>query len=339
MSRALRVEFPGAIYHAMARGVARMPVFQDDEDRAVLLREIEMRVHDGSLIVHSFSLMLNHIHLLCETPIGGLGRWMKQILGNYARAYNRRHDRVGHLWQGRYKAILVQDGEYLLDCSRYIHLNPYKAGIEPTLGSYAWSSYLNFAQGQGVASWVHTNRILSYFGEPETYRMFVESGKNEELASPFRMAVAGIALGDAEFVSRIREFARMKPASPEVTAQRALTRSYSPSGAAEILGKVEIVFADWSACQRRRASAWALYANTWLKGCQIARAIGLTPTAARNAAREMEEHRLIEPGIARRFLILQQELQASETANIDRIARGLTPATARPHDWMRCIIE
>lgn len=339
MSRALRVEFPGAIYHVMARGVARMPVFQDDEDRAVILREIEMRVHDGSLIVHSFSLMLNHIHWLCETPIGGLGRWMKQILGNYARLYNRRHDRVGHLWQGRYKAILVQDGEYLLVCSRYIHLNPYKAGIEPTLGSYPWSSYLNFVQDQGVASWVHTNQILSYFERPEVYQRFIESGKNEELASPFRMAVAGIALGDAEFVSRIRELARMKPTSPEVTAQRALTRSLSPSGVAEILEKVEIVFADWSACQRRRASAWALYANTWLKGCQIARMIGLTPTAARNAAREMEGRRLIDPGIVRRFAILQKELRASEAANIDRIARGLTPATAGPLDWMRCTIE
>ena len=339
MTRALRVEFPGAIYHVMARGVARMPVFQDDEDRAALLREIEICVHDGCLIVHSLCFLLNHIHLLCETPIGGLGRWMKQILGNYAQSYNRRHDRVGHLWQGRYKAILVQDGKYLLDCSRYIHLNPYKAGIEPTLGSYPWSSYLNFVQGQGAAPWVHTDRILNHFEEPEAYRMFVESGKNEEMASPFQMAVAGIALGSGEFVAWIREFAREMPASPEVTSHRALMRNFSLSGAEEILSKVGIIFADWSACQRRRASAWALYANTWLKGCQIAQAISLTPTAARNAAREMEERRLIQPGIGRRFAILQQELRASETANIGRIARGLTPARATPRNWMRCIIE
>jgi len=144
MARALRAEFPGAIYHAMARGVARMAVFLDDFDRWALLGQIEARVRKGTLMVHALCLMHNHVHLLCETPFGSLSRIMRDILGNYASAFNRRHGRVGHLWQGRYKALLVQDGNYLLDCSRYIHLNPYNTGLEPEYGLYPWSSVMTY---------------------------------------------------------------------------------------------------------------------------------------------------------------------------------------------------
>jgi len=106
----------------MARGVGRSRVFDDDKDYAEFLRLTGGLVSDGALVSHSFCLMPTHPHLLVETPYGGLGRWMQQLLADYARYYNRRHGRCGHLFQARYKAILVEDGEYLLECSRYIHL-------------------------------------------------------------------------------------------------------------------------------------------------------------------------------------------------------------------------
>ena len=168
----------------MARGVARMPVFVDDQDRLSLMRQIEAFVEAGALLVHAFCLMLNHIHLLCETPFGGMGRWMQQILGNYAQIFNERHGRSGHLWQSRYRAILVQEGEYLLDCSQYIHLNPYRAKIVSSPEDYPWSSYRNYCGDSPIVPWVCTQRILSYFRGRDDYREFVEAAKDKRQLSP-----------------------------------------------------------------------------------------------------------------------------------------------------------
>ena len=131
MARQLRIEYPGATYHVMSRGVARMNTFVDDQDRMRFLELVGEAAKAGALIVHAYCLMPNHYHLLAETPEAQLGRWMQQILGVYASGFNRRHKRVGHLWQGRYKAILVEEGEYFLECSRYIHLNPNRSGSGP----------------------------------------------------------------------------------------------------------------------------------------------------------------------------------------------------------------
>ncbi len=323
MSRPLRIEFPGAIYHVFARGVAGLPVFLDDQDRVLFLREVERQVQSGTLIDHTHSLMDTHVHFLLETPQAGLGRWMKEILGNYAQIFNRRHVRSGHLWQGPYKAILVQDGGYLLTCSQYIHLNPYRAGLERELGSYGWSSYYNFTRGDGFVTWVHTGRILSYFNGREEYRKFVEAGKDRQLIDPFRLAVAGIALGDEAFVERIRQMARNKPLSPEIPSQSALFRSSRSPSLEEIRAQVSLTFAGLSACQQRRALVWALYANTWMKGYEIAGTVGLSPTAARNAAVGMELHRRSAPGLAERFALLQRELGQPDAGHIARITRGL----------------
>jgi len=305
----------------MARGVAQMPVFHDDGDRELLLRLIEFQVRAGTLIVNAFTLMFNHIHLLCETPVGGLGRWMQQILGKYAEEYNRIHDRVGHLWQGRYKAILVQDGGYLIDCSRYVHLNPYRAGIEQEIGSYPWSSYPYFVNGRGVAAWVSTDRILGHFSGRAEYRAFVESGRNAKLANPFELAIAGIALGNEEYTSQIRDLVRGRAFSPEITSQRALLSSERCPGIELIRAQINRHFGDWSSCQRRHALVWALYANTWMKGHQIAQAVGLTPKAAGTAAKETEWRRIADPDVARRFAALQHDLQSTESGHIARIAR------------------
>lgn len=108
----------------MSRGVARRATFVDDDDRRAFLEIIGGLVELGALEVFAFCLMPNHYHLLAQTPSGELGRWMRHVNGDYVRRFNVRHRRVGHLWQGRYKAILVEEGKYLRECSRYIHRNP-----------------------------------------------------------------------------------------------------------------------------------------------------------------------------------------------------------------------
>jgi putative transposase len=204
MSRALRIEFPGAIYHVMARGVGRMDIFVDDTDRRTFLTLVGGQVASGALVVHAFCLMPNHTHRLCETPFGGLGRCMRDLLGAYARAFNKRHGRVGHLFQDRYKALLAQDGDYLVACSRYIHLNP--DGNERTRPTelYPWSSYHNYSGGPPVADWVTTSKVLSYFAGTRDYLNYLEEGRSAKIPDPFAEAFAGLIWGDERFVREMR---------------------------------------------------------------------------------------------------------------------------------------
>jgi putative transposase len=299
-----------------------MAIFTEDRDREVLLHLVESEVRAGTLIVHAFCFMSNHIHLLCETPVAGLSRWMQKILGRYADKYNRIHERVGHLWQGRYKAIVVQDGTSLIECSRYIHLNPYRAGLEQETGTYPWSSYLNFVNGEGRVPWVCTERVLCHFEDRQDYHSYVESGKCMKLVDPFKLANAGVVLGNGEFISRIREFVRRRALSPESPSQKTLCRSETCPSVQAIRAVVDSVFGGWSPCQKRRALVWALYANTWMSGRQIAQVVSLSPKAVGNAAKEMEGRRGKDPVLALQFKALQAKFNMAEQGHIARIIRS-----------------
>lgn len=108
MGKPIRVEFPGATYHVMSRGVNGCPTFHDDPDREFFLGKVAELARRGLLLVYQYCLMINHFHMLCKTPCGRLSRWMQQLLGQHSRRFNRRHKRTGHLWQHRYKAILAR---------------------------------------------------------------------------------------------------------------------------------------------------------------------------------------------------------------------------------------
>ncbi len=335
MSRALRVEFPGAIYHTMARGVARMPLFRDDRDRFAFLREVEIFVRKGLLIAHSLCMMLNHIHLLCETPFAGLGRIIHDILGNYASRFNRRHNRVGHLFQGRYKAILVQDGIYLLQSSRYIHLNPRNAGIETPDSPYPWSSYPNFMGRESVVPWVCTERILSHFPTPAAYRDFVES--QEECAlNPFDLATAGIAYGDEKFVRLIGRQACSQSSHHDQPSFHRLQKIIVTPTIDEIRTAVESVFVDESPCRQRRYFIWALRAFAWLKGCEIANIVGLKRSAISAALHSVEELRLAENSIAMRLDNLAVFLQKNGAESPESAL--LRENRLQPNGRIKCLL-
>ena len=225
------IEFPGAIYHVMSRGVAGMRTFQDDSDYREFLRLLGLLVDAGVLIVHAYCLMINHIHLLLETPLACLGRWMQQLLGDYAQGYNRRHRRQGHLWQARYKAILVEDGEYLLECSRYIHLNPNRKKLTRPAELWPWSSYRNYVGGPAMTDWVCTVRVLGHFAGRNDYQGYVESGRDETPISPFERARAGLVLGSEAFLKRIRDMTKaMEKARGSADAGRSCgPNRYRPS--------------------------------------------------------------------------------------------------------------
>ena len=141
MARPLRIEFPGALYHVTARGDRQEPIYEDDDDRKVFLDLLGKVIVEWNWVCQAYCMMGNHYHLLVETPDGNLAKGMRQLNGVYTQLSNRRHQRVGHLFQGRYKAILVDRDEYLLELGRYVVLNPVRARLVKRVEDWPWSSY------------------------------------------------------------------------------------------------------------------------------------------------------------------------------------------------------
>lgn len=170
MPRPLRVEYPGALYHAMNRGDRREAIFDDDADRTRFLETLAETCGRAGWQVHAWCLMSNHFHLVVETPRGNLVVGMKWLLGTYTQRFNRRHGQSGHLFQGRYKAQLI-DGErsgYLRAACDYVHLNPVRAGLvseDKPLESWPWSSYGDYLRApRRRAAWLRTDRLLGEHG-------------------------------------------------------------------------------------------------------------------------------------------------------------------------------
>ena len=134
MARPLRLEIPGAIYHVTSRGDRREPIYEDDVDRLEWLSILAQVCERYHWRVHAYCLMGNHYHILLETADGNLSKGMRQLNGVYTQYFNRRHNRVGHVYQGRFKAILVEKDAYLLELSRYVVLNPIRAGMVKSFG-------------------------------------------------------------------------------------------------------------------------------------------------------------------------------------------------------------
>lgn len=174
-----------------------MAVFLDAENRRNFLAGVGCLVSDGALTVHAFCLMPNRHHVLCQTPKGGLARWMRYVNAGHGRRYNDRHGRLGHQWQRRYKAILVDDGEYPLECSGYIHLNPnHGSGLTRPAERYRLSIYRDYVGGPSVCDLAERPRMLGHFaGDRLRYRRYVEAGRGERPVSPFEGVIAGLAAG------------------------------------------------------------------------------------------------------------------------------------------------
>ena len=141
MARPLRIEFPGAVYHVTSRGNAKQAIFIDDEDRHGFSGALSIVVERFNWLCHAYCLMGNHYHLLIETPNGNLSKGMRELNGVYTQGFNQRHRQVGHLFQGRYKAIIVEKDNHLLSLCRYVVLNPVRVGLIKKPEQWRWSSY------------------------------------------------------------------------------------------------------------------------------------------------------------------------------------------------------
>jgi len=171
---------PGAFYHITARGNEQKDLFRDDNDRERFLGYLETAAGRYKAVIHVYCLMSNHFHLLLSTPEGNLSQIMRHINGGYTTWFNKRHNRFGHLFQGRYKAILVDADPYAGELSRYIHLNPVRADMVGQPEEYPWSSYRAYTGKTKPPRWLTTDWLLRYFGQkPATakkaYTFFVKA--------------------------------------------------------------------------------------------------------------------------------------------------------------------
>lgn len=165
MARPMRIEFPGGLYHVTARGDRREDIFLDDGDRRQWLALLGEVCERFNWHCHAYCLMSNHFHILVETVEGGLSAGMRQLNGVYTQRHNRAHGRVGHVFQGRFKAIVVQREAYLLELARYVVLNPVRAGMCAMPEQWPWSSY-NATVGRIAApGWLRTGWLLAQFGQ------------------------------------------------------------------------------------------------------------------------------------------------------------------------------
>jgi len=272
MARPLRIEYPGAFYHVINRGHRREPIVIDERDKERFISTLERMARHFNVLVHCYCLMTNHYHIILETPDGNLSRSIQWLNVSYATYYNRRHHYVGHLFQGRFKSVLVDAGEYLESLSRYIHLNPVRAGIESYAWDYAWSSCRYFVGSQKAPEWLEINRILSDFGRSkrmakQSYAAYLSEA---DQANPSDDIVGGYLLGTKHFIEWIkntflsdkkadREIPQLKELRPrpEVETIIAEVAKYFKVGSGHILAR---------GCKRNIGRDVAIYLSRELSG-------------------------------------------------------------------------
>jgi putative transposase len=223
MARQLRLEFEGALYHVTARGNEQRDIFLDDTDRETFVSLLGKEIQQQGWLCYAYCLMGNHYHLLLETPEPNLSRGMRRLNGVYTQKFNWRHERKGHLFQGRYKSILIEKENYLLELCRYIVLNPVRSGMVADEGHWLWSSYRATAGLDLAPEWLQVSGIWGLFGQSDKgaangYRQFVSEGVGR--SSPWADIRGQIYLGGESFLVEMAGRASGRPLDNVPVAQR-----------------------------------------------------------------------------------------------------------------------
>ena len=227
MARPIRLELPGAIYHVTTRGDEGGDIFVDDQDRLQFLTVLGEVVSRAGWIVHAYVLMDNHYHLLFETPAANLSRGMRQLNGVYTQRFNNLHGSAGRVFQGRFKAVLLEREGFLLELCRYIVLNPVRLKVVKNISRYRWSSYRATVGEVKAPMWLNTDWILGHFGRSSSvaqrkYAEFIDEGMG--LPSPLDKVKSQVLLGGTSFVKKMKQQLVSK-----VSIKRSKTSPKSPS--------------------------------------------------------------------------------------------------------------
>ena len=261
MARPLRIEFPNAIYHVMARGNGRQRIFHADADYQRMTDGLAKTIARTGWQVFAFVWMPNHIHLFVRTPKPNLSVGMQYLLSGYANWYAKRHQRTGHLFQGRFKAELVEDESYFWTLSRYVHLNPVR-GKKPLVdhpSSWAWSSYPGYCRKSARVDWIEYESVLAAWqGEMGgkdsglAYRRFVESGLETPPSNPLDNALEGWLLGSDTFLKKVKKLI----SKPQHIDQTPKARRLTSLDANEVITAVAAYFkASPESYQSKRSTA------------------------------------------------------------------------------------
>ena len=286
MARPLRIEFPGAVYHVTSRGNRREPIFVNDHDRHALLGVVAQSLSRFDAEILSYCLMGNHYHFVLHTRQPNLSLLMRHINGVYTQTFNRQHNKVGHLFQGRFKAILVDRDVYLLEVCRYVELNPVRAKLAKTPQAWLWSSYRAHVGLEDSPAWLDTDGLHGYLlgRTPRTtadhrraadrYARLVESAYDVRLwDTALRQQ---IYLGDEAFVERMQALVEPRRANAREIprAQRHKTRS----------------LAQWlNTCESREEALLRAHTESALSLSAIAREIGLSVSRVSRLIARAEE--------------------------------------------------
>ena len=291
MARPLRIEYPNAFYHITSRGNEGREIFTSKGDYARFLRYFESATERYGARIHCFCLMPNHYHLLLETPRANLQRILHHLNTAYTNYFNAKMERVGHLFQGRYRAILVEKDTYALELSRYIHLNPVRAHLVEEPSQYPWNSYLAYVEGEGRWGWLERKFTLGQLSSSEKnarrrYYVFVREGLVRPLEDPLKKVVASTLLGTERFVEGVKErFIKKATSHRDLPALRKLS---SWPDLSSIVRESERVFGKETVESRRVA----LYLSHRLSGLSLGEIGeyfgGIGPSAVTQNTRRLE---------------------------------------------------
>ena len=298
MARPLRLQFAGALYHVVARGHERGAIFRDAEDRSKFLALLEQVATEEKWIVHAYCLLGNHFHILLETPEGALARGMRDLNGRYAQWFNWRHDRHGHVFEGRYKAALVEKQTHLMELHRYIVLNPVRARLADKPSDWRWSSYRATAGTEKAPAWLETDWTLSQFGNRRgaarhAFQRFVAAGKvaGKEIEALERAAY----VGSREFLKRMEELVDAREDGGEIPLRYRKPSSQAAVQVADIRRQVAKEWGvDEDALGRSRgrddkkAAIYLARKLTRLGGREIGREFGVKAARVSNVVTQID---------------------------------------------------
>jgi putative transposase len=322
MARPLRIIYPGACYHVTTRGNERKPIFRDDRDRQQWLDRLAAVVGRYRLRVHAYVLMRNHYHLLVETAEANLSEAVRQLNAVYTQDFNRRYRRVGHLFQGRYKSVLVEKDSYLTELSRYIHLNPVRVGEVSEPARYAWSSAAAYVGQRLAPAWLTVRDVLAHFGRRRAdarraYRQFLRDGIRQGVSAPWSAVVGQTLLGSPEWVEDMRRRAAGHGLSAEIAAAGQLRpRPALPAVLDAVSRAARVAAADILRPRGRRGSwarpvaiflAWELCGLTQ---SEIGQSFGVGHFAVSKAIGRAQELQRTDPRVAKLVSRLLTEIQA-----------------------------
>jgi REP element-mobilizing transposase RayT len=328
MARPLRLEHPGAVWHVTSRGNNRSDIYLGDEDHLRFLDLFAEAVRRFRWIVHAYTLMTNHFHLVIETPEPTLSRGMKWMNGKYAQWFNRRHNRCGHLFQGRFKGFLVEKEAYLMALIRYVALNPVRAGMVERPETYRWSSYRATAGYEAGPSWLTTDWALGTFGhdlatQQSSYRQFVDQGAGIT-RSPFEDAVGQLFLGTTAWIEKMQALVDAAPRSKEHPAAQRFAGRPSVATIIEVVAEVfqqpEEKIRTGHGGVERRVVSWLGCYEGMRRLCGIAEALGLRSTSRVSTMiaecdRELNEDVLLHTAIDRCLDLLRRRPTSTAAAH------------------------